>query len=203
VHRRDLDDYDSKSWKADENGDLVDPWQQTTLLVLVSPAEPHDLFTFSTSTEGGKSALNDLCIAHARTTENLGEYPIVTLKTGSYLHKIKSRGRIEVPVFEVVNRVEADRFNAIVAGARGGAGFIPTTLPASERLEIDGPPAPSAPLVEKYEGPDDGSDDGIEDTDFDPCANSGRPRRRGAYRRADPVAGSRDEVRDCVTACSR
>jgi hypothetical protein len=130
VPRRDLDDYDSKSWKVDNDGDLIDPWQPTSLLVLISQAEPHELFTFSTSTAGGESAVGELCEAHARTTEDAGLYPVVMLASDSYLHKIKSRGRVYVPVFNIVDAVDAAPFDAIVAGARGGAGFIPISPPA-------------------------------------------------------------------------
>ena len=136
--RRDLDDYDSKNWRVDENGDLIDPWSPTTLLVLVSADEPHGLHTFSTSTDGGKGAIGDLCEMHARSTEDAGQYPVVTLGSGSYEHRIKSRGSIKTPVFKVVDAVDAAPFDAMVAGARGGAGFTPT-LPASERRAISGP----------------------------------------------------------------
>ena len=130
-HRNELGDLDSKTWKVGENGrDRVDPWQETTLIVLISATEPHDLYTFSTSTVGGQGAIGDLCKAHARTTEGAGQYPVVTLASDSYQHKIPSRGRIDVPVFRVVDCVEAGPFNAMVAEARGGAVFIPTSPPA-------------------------------------------------------------------------
>ena len=98
--------------------------------MLASASEPHELYTFSTTTVGGQSAIGDLCEAHARTTEGVGQYPVVTLGTGAYDHKIKSRGRVHVPVFRVVDCVEAGPFNAMVAEERGGAGFIPTSPPA-------------------------------------------------------------------------
>ena len=49
MHRSDLDDFDSETWEVDEDGDRMDPWQKTTLIVLVSATVPHDLFTFSTA----------------------------------------------------------------------------------------------------------------------------------------------------------
>jgi hypothetical protein len=149
VHRNELDDLDSKTWEVDENGDRVDPWQKTNLLVLVSPTAPHDLFTFSTSTEGGQSAIGDLCGAHGRTTEEAGQYPVVTLGLGGYLHKIKSRGWIKTPLFKIVDCVEASPFNAIVAEERGGAGFMPASVssPAlepviAERIRTEQQPVP-------------------------------------------------------------
>ena len=52
----------------------------------------------------------------------------MTLDTDSYQHKIKAFGRIKVPVFKIVDCVEAAPFNAMVAEARGGAGFIPASV---------------------------------------------------------------------------
>ena len=148
-HRNELDDLDREKWETDDDGARKDPWQKTDLLVLVSPTAPHDLYTFSTSSVGGASALADLCGAHARTTEGVGQYPVVTLDSDSYLHKIKSRGRIYFPVFKIVDSVEAAPFNAMVAEARGGAGFIPATLPAPERpgMGIEGEPKRVRPII--------------------------------------------------------
>jgi hypothetical protein len=171
LHRNDLDDLDSKSWEVDEYGDRVDPWQKTTLVVLLSATAPHDIFTFTTGTVGGENAIADLCGAHGSTTEEVGQYPVVTLGTDSYEHKIKSRGRIDVPIFKIVDRVEAAPFNTMVAGARGGAIFIPASPAASRTGSIaigsgkrawndnGEPPEPSPPESETppppkdYDGP--------------------------------------------------
>jgi hypothetical protein len=110
AHRNDLDDLDSATWEIDEYRNRVDPWQKTTLLVLVSATAPHDLFTFTTGTVGGENAVADLCEAHARATEDAGQYPVVTLDSDFYDHKIKSRGRIYVPIFKIVDCVEAPEF---------------------------------------------------------------------------------------------
>ena len=165
--RNDLEDLDSKTWETDEDGDRNDPWQKTTLLVLASASEPHELYTFSTTTVGGQSAIGDLCEAHARTTEGVGQYPVVTLGTGAYDHKIKSRGRVHVPVFRVVDCVEAGPFNAMVAEERGGAGFIPTSPPALSTPDavaitsgVRTPPVPPAPPPGEYVGPEDGAAEG-------------------------------------------
>jgi hypothetical protein len=130
VHRAELDDFDSKTWEVDKRGDRVDPWQKTDLLVVASETAPYDLFTFSTTSVGGQDAIRDLCEAHGRTTEGVGQYPVVTFGSDSYQHKDPRVGRVDVPVFKVVDSVEAAPFNAIVAEARGGAGFIPTSPPA-------------------------------------------------------------------------
>jgi hypothetical protein len=186
VHRNELDDLDSKTWEVGENNDLKDPWQRTTLLVLAAAAAPYDLVTFSTSTAGGQGAIRDLCSAHSRTTEGSGKYPVVTLATDSYIHKIRARGRVDVPVFNIVDCVEAGPFNAIVAEARGGAGFIPTSPPALATPSVGPiaitsgrqPPVPPEPPIDELtmlpepplhetvpEGPDV---DGYPDDD-EPC----------------------------------
>jgi hypothetical protein len=165
VPRNELGDLDRATWELDENGrDFVDPWQKTTLFVLASPVAPHDLYTFTTSTVGGKGAVAALCEAHARTTEGVGQYPVVTLATDSYQHKNRAIGRVKTPVFEIVDCVEAAPFNAMIVGARGGAVFIPTSSPAlvtsgmiaitSGRLvpiKAAGPPAP--PIDDEPDGP--------------------------------------------------
>ena len=158
VHRAELDDFDSENWEIDEYGGLKDPWQPTTLLVCASPAAPHDLYTFTTATEGGKAAIRDLCEAHGRTTEGVGQYPLVALGTDAYQHSNRAYGRVKVPVFEVVGCVDAAPFNALVAEARGGAGFLPTSRPAlaiadaSNAWNDNGPP-PAPPVDDAPDGP--------------------------------------------------
>jgi hypothetical protein len=166
LHRSELDDFDSKFWEVDGDGVRKDPWQETSLIVLAAPTAPHDLFTFSTSTEGGQGAIGVLCEAHDRATEGVGQYPVVTLDAGSYKHKIKSRGNIDFPIFKVVDAIEAGPFNALVAGAPHGAVFIPTSPPAlatpGAPIAITSgwvpptPPEPTAPPLEHDGGPDDG-----------------------------------------------
>ncbi|HZZ22330.1 MAG TPA: hypothetical protein VFE60_07040 [Roseiarcus sp.] len=145
VHRAELDDFDNReNWETDEYGVRKDPWQPTTLLVLASPAAPHDFYTFTTTSEGGKSAIRDLCEAHARTTEAVGQYPVVTPGSDSYQHSNRAYGNIKVPVFEVVGCVDAGPFNALVAEARGGAGFIPAAASALLTSGMGRSPSPAA-----------------------------------------------------------
>ena len=61
------------TWRVGEDGDRDDPWQKTTLIVLVSADAPHDLFTFATTTAGGQSAISDLCEAHAAEHRGLSD----------------------------------------------------------------------------------------------------------------------------------
>ena len=159
VHRNELDDLDSETWETGEKGDRVDPWQETTLVVFASPAAPNDLLTFTTGTVGGQGAIGALCEAHSLSTEGVGQYPVVTLAADSYPHKIKSRGDIDFPVFKIVDSVEAGPFNAMVAEARGGAGFIPTSPPALEgpiavAIARQAPEPPMPPADDEPPSPD-------------------------------------------------
>ena len=154
--RHELDDYDSSTWPVDKkDGPRIDPWSPTALLVLIAAAEPHDVMTFSTSTAGGQSALGALCAAHAQSTEETGEYPVVTLGSDSYLHKDREVGRVKVPVFKIIDSVDAAPFDAIVAEERGGAVFMPVSVSASMQIgssAFGGPPQPP-PITEAPEGP--------------------------------------------------
>ena len=98
-------------------------------MVFIPPTAPHDLYTFSTSTVGGQSAFGDLCDAHARTTEGVGQYPVVTLGSDSYQHKNRTLGRVKVPVFKIVDCVEAAPFNAMQPAGSAAARAIPTGAP--------------------------------------------------------------------------
>lgn len=54
VRRDELGDLDRKDWKVAKNGDRIDPWQKTTMMVFASATAPHDLYTFTTNSEGGR-----------------------------------------------------------------------------------------------------------------------------------------------------
>jgi hypothetical protein len=169
--RNDLGDLDPEDWEIGDDGKRQDPWQPTTLLVFVSAEPPHHVNTFSTSTVGGQGAVAALCEAHARATEDAGQYPVVTLAVDSYEHRVKSYGKVIVPLFKLVGAVEAASFDAIVAGARGGAGFIPKS-PLLERPGIAvaigrAPPTPplEAPPRDAYDGPTSGGAEGDDSGD--------------------------------------
>jgi hypothetical protein len=148
-------------------------WRRTDLGVFALASAPHALYTFSTTSVGGQGAISDLCDAHARTTEGVGQYPVVTLGSDSYLHKVKSIGHVHVPVFNIVDCVEAEPFDAIVAGARGGAAFMPASvsplaitddsgpIPGGLDLWNDNGAPPAPPVTEEPEGPEGPDTDDI------------------------------------------
>ena len=144
-HRNELGDLDSTSWEKEKDGAHKDPWQKTTMLVFVSLNEPNDVKTFSTGSIGGEGAIAALCEAHGRTTEGVGQYPVLQLASDSYQHKIKSYGTVYVPVFKIVDNVDAAPFDAIVAEERGEAAFMPASVSASMQIgssAFGGPPSP-------------------------------------------------------------
>lgn len=174
--RNDLGDLDPEDWEIGEDGKPQDPWQLTTLLVFVSAEAPHDVYTFSTSTVGGQGAIAALCEAHGRATEDAGQYPVVTLAVDSYEHRIKSYGRVKVPLFKLSGAVEAAPFDVIVAGARGGGSFIPKS-PSLEKPGIAvaigrAPPEPplegAPPPRDDYDGPTSGGTEGDDTGDSIP-----------------------------------
>jgi hypothetical protein len=108
AQRRDLGDDNKDEWPADERGEARDPWQFANYLVLKSP-ESGELYTFTTGTRGGLNTLADLCRHYARDSkQNPGHFPVVALKTDSYLHPNKAYGRIKIPVLAVVGRAPVD-----------------------------------------------------------------------------------------------
>jgi hypothetical protein len=167
-HRNDLDDNDSTTWEKEDDGALKDPWQKATMLPFVRVDPPNEVFTFSTATVGGEGAIAVLCEAHGRTTEGVGQYPVVQFQSDSYLHKVKSYGKVFVPIFKIVDSVDAASFDAIIAQERGGAAFLPANGSASIQIGssvFGGPPAPlisEAPLHDRVpDGPDGTEGDDI------------------------------------------
>jgi hypothetical protein len=103
--RDELSFNDSSEWDVDEsNGKPRDPWVATNWLLLKEPGKRGQLYTFVTSSHGGKKAMGALakaCSDHRKEYGNV-DYPVVALDSSSYLHPNSSLGRIKEPVFEVV-----------------------------------------------------------------------------------------------------
>jgi hypothetical protein len=97
--RHELDDNDKDQWEPSANGIRTDPWHRTVRVVMYDKArgESDGLFTFVTSSSGGRRAFKDLYNQVARhPTEN----PIVKLEVDYYKHK--EHGRMAVPKFTIV-----------------------------------------------------------------------------------------------------
>jgi hypothetical protein len=57
--RDELDDNDESEWETGPDGQPKDPWSSTRLVYLLDP-ETAEMFTFSTSSWGGRSAVSEL-----------------------------------------------------------------------------------------------------------------------------------------------
>jgi hypothetical protein len=134
ARRNDLGDNDSDLWETDDKGAPRDPWQFTNNLVLADP-ENGELFTFSTSSLGGRRAIEKLCLLYGRELPRHGnEWPVVELQVDSYQHSNKSYGRIKDPVFKIVGWIAKDAVSPAVPDA-------PTPGPNAAPAAIAAPPS--------------------------------------------------------------
>jgi hypothetical protein len=83
--------------------------------MLANP-ETRELFTFPTSSMGGRKALDKLCRAYGREqARHRDEWPVIELQVDSYASK--SFGRIKFPVFKIVDWVSKDADSSAAPGA--------------------------------------------------------------------------------------
>jgi hypothetical protein len=128
--KRDELGYDDPiTWEVDSAGDPRDPWQFTNYLPMMN--EKMKIFTFSTTSDGGASAIGALTRAYAkclRKGTHAQDFPVVELQSSSYEHKNKEYGRIKFPEFQRVGWIAKKDFYAIVDGEQ--------TTPADSLEEI-------------------------------------------------------------------
>ena len=74
-------------------------------------------YTFATSSNGGRTAIDDLLMDVSGYAP--GIYPVVELQSSSYLHSKREIGRVKVPVFKIVGKVESAPFDRVIAQALG------------------------------------------------------------------------------------
>jgi hypothetical protein len=104
--REELPDLDQIKWEKDAAGKFKDPWANTRFVYLVDPMTA-ELFTFSTSSWGGRDAVVNLGDAVARMrSAHPDALPIVALESApmSTRYGLKSK-----PVFKVVAWKGTDR----------------------------------------------------------------------------------------------
>lgn len=100
--RSDLGDMDKDSWEVDQHGVPKDPWQLTNYLVMKDTASG-EVYTFTTSSRGGISAVGKLSEAYGKNMRAKPDlFPVVALQVDSYKHSNKSYGKIFVPMLPVV-----------------------------------------------------------------------------------------------------
>jgi hypothetical protein len=130
VPRSSLGDNDKTIWETDPKGDRRDPWQLSNYMVMIN--EQEQIFTFTTASKGGRSALGELALAYSKmipTEPN--ELPVVEIGKSSYKHSKASYGKILTPVFKIVDWVDAAAWLAL-CDAGGEAEAKPITAKPSE-----------------------------------------------------------------------
>jgi hypothetical protein len=119
--RRDLGDVDQGSWDTDDQGKPRDPWQMTSYLILKA-ADGQDLYTYAPSSAGGRNVVAALCGEYGKhSRQKPDEFPIVELAVDSYMHKVKSYGRIKVPVLQIVGWISKAATMAAIVGEAADA----------------------------------------------------------------------------------
>lgn len=106
--RNALGDLDKTEWETDKEGRPQDPWQQTNYLLL-KDVDGDEVYTFATSSAGGRNAIADLCKQFGKAMrQHPDEHPIIELDTDSYRHK--EYGKVHVPKLSIVGWVSKDGF---------------------------------------------------------------------------------------------
>ena len=104
---------DQSLWDRDDKGNPVNPWQLSNDLVLYDPKD-EQFYTFATSSKGGIGAVGELSKAYGQhLRQRPDDWPKISLEGGSYLHSIRSRGRIHYPIFRQDGWVAAKDLPAI------------------------------------------------------------------------------------------
>ena len=88
------------TWEIGPDGKPKDPWQNTRFVYFVDPVSA-EVFTFSTSSWGGRQAVNDLAEQIQRVRYGKpGASPLVELHAEPWLTKF---GRKSKPFFKVID----------------------------------------------------------------------------------------------------
>jgi hypothetical protein len=114
--RIELGDSDEQQWETDINGKRRDPWQFTNYLPMMN--EKGELFTFTTSSRGGISAIAGLARRYANHRKRHPDvFPLIALGVDSYQHPNREFGRIKFPVFAPAGYAPKKDFLAALAAA--------------------------------------------------------------------------------------
>jgi hypothetical protein len=99
--RSELGHHEQALWDVGADGKPADPWQFVNYLPLMD--ERGEIFTFTTSSRGGLSAIGTLSGQYGRQrAKHPDEFPVITLGANSYQHQVKSYGRIQYPEFHLI-----------------------------------------------------------------------------------------------------
>lgn len=133
AKRSELGFTDDTEWEVDPSSNQPrDPWQFTYYLVARevkadgTPTEGSEgLYTFTTSSTGGKDAIISLCSAYGEWMRvKPDQYPIITLAMDKYKHPNAAYGIIKKPKFEFNPKrptcwIAKDKFGEIVDAPPG------------------------------------------------------------------------------------
>jgi hypothetical protein len=113
--RHELGDDDQDAWDSDDEGRPRDPWQFENRVPMIGTDDEQSVFTFTTSSRGGLSAIGELAKTYGhRLHTHPNEFPIVKLGVGSYAHRNRSFGRIKYPIFEVIGWTDSRPLQALL-----------------------------------------------------------------------------------------
>ena len=97
--REELGDTDESKWPLGPKKQPKDPWQNTRFVYLIDPLTA-EAFTFSTSSWGGRGAVNDLAAAISRVrAARPNAVPLIELQAQPHQTKF---GRKSKPFFKVI-----------------------------------------------------------------------------------------------------
>jgi hypothetical protein len=97
--REELGDTDESKWPLGPDKQAKDPWQNTRFVYLIDPLTA-EAFTFSTSSWGGRGAVNDLAAAISRVrAARPNAVPLIELQAQPHQTKF---GRKSKPFFKVI-----------------------------------------------------------------------------------------------------
>jgi hypothetical protein len=135
LPRKPPGDDDKTKWEIDASGAPRNPWAFTNYLPMMN--EKGDLFTFTTSSDGGTRAIAGLSRRYANHRKRHRDvFPLIALGVDSYQHPNREYGRIKIPIFAPAGYAPKKDFLTALAAA----GFV-TTEPAqlaSAEVEKDG-----------------------------------------------------------------
>lgn len=111
--RSTLGDTDESLWEVWADGRPNDPWVKTVYLIMKEPGvdveAEEQLFTFTTSSDGGHRCIGDVAAKYGRHMRtNPGEMPIIELGVEVYEHA--QYGRIKKPIMKVVGWEPVEKF---------------------------------------------------------------------------------------------
>jgi hypothetical protein len=128
--RAELGDHDETKWETDANNAPRDPWQFTNYLPMMN--EKGVLFTFTTSSRGGISAIAGLARRYANHRQRHSDvFPLIAIGVDSYQHPNREFGRIKFPVFAPAGYEPKKRF----LDALAAAGIV--TAEPAERAAVE------------------------------------------------------------------